>query len=83
MISLAFLGLGLAACSGDGNGEAAAEEEKEAPAIPVEVAQPVRGDIYSTYTGTAPIEAFADATVIAKVGGEIVEILAEEGDEVA
>ena len=70
----------MAACSQDG--ETGDEEEEESPAIPVEVAQAVRGDIYSTYSGTAPIEAFEDAEVIAKVGGEIREILVEEGDDV-
>ena len=59
------------------------EEEEETPAIPVETIRPSRGDIDAMYSGTAPIEAFADATVIAKVGGEIREILVEEGDDVA
>lgn len=57
-------------------------DEDEAPAIPVETATPTRGDILAVYSGTAPIEAFADATVIAKVGGEVREILVEEGDDV-
>ncbi len=57
-------------------------DEDEAPAIPVETATPTRGDIFAIYSGTAPIEAFADATVIAKVGGEIRDILVEEGDDV-
>jgi membrane fusion protein (multidrug efflux system) len=34
------------------------------------------------YTGTAPIEAFAEADVIAKVDGEIRELLIEEGQDV-
>jgi membrane fusion protein (multidrug efflux system) len=51
-------------------------------AIPVETATATRGDILAIYSGTAPIEAFADATVIAKVGGEIRSILVEEGDDV-
>ena len=78
----------LAACAEDGPAEGDAdvqeesEEEEEKPAIPVEVGQATRGDIYSTYSGTAPIEAFEDAEVIAKVGGEIQEILVEEGDDV-
>jgi len=55
----------------------------QSPAIPVETALPTRGDIYAVYSGTAPIEAFADAIVIAKVGGEVREILAEEGDDVS
>jgi membrane fusion protein (multidrug efflux system) len=57
-------------------------DEDEAPAIPVETATPTRGDILAVYSGTAPIEAFADATVIAKVGGEVQAILVEEGDDV-
>ncbi len=58
-------------------------DEDEAPAIPVETATATRGDIYAVYSGTAPIEAFADATVIAKVSGEVREILVEEGDDVS
>lgn len=57
-------------------------DEDEAPAIPVETATATRGDILAVYSGTAPIEAFADATVIAKVGGEVRDILVEEGDDV-
>ncbi len=72
----------LAACSQDAETGDKKEEDEEPPAIPVEVATAIRGDIYATYSGTAPIEAFEFATVIAKVGGEIREILVEEGDSV-
>lgn len=58
------------------------EEEDKTPPVPVEVADPIRGDIYATYSGTAPLEAFAEADVIAKVDGEIRTLLAEEGDTV-
>jgi membrane fusion protein (multidrug efflux system) len=58
------------------------EADNEVAAIPVETVLPSRGTVKAMYTGTAPIEAFADATVIAKVGGEVLAILAEEGDEV-
>ena len=57
-------------------------QEDETPAIPVETATASRSDVYAMYSGTAPIEAFADAQVIAKVGGEVREILVEEGDDV-
>lgn len=73
--------LGLAGCDQSDESDKGAEDE--APAIPVETAKPSRGDIDAMYSGTAPIEAFADATVIAKVGGEVREILAEEGDDVS
>jgi membrane fusion protein (multidrug efflux system) len=59
------------------------ETEEETPPVPVETSIPVRGDVYAMYTGTAPIEAFAEADVIAKVAGEVRELLVEEGDEVS
>ena len=71
----------LAACQPDQN--APADDEEEAPPVPVETTLPVRGDIYAVYSGTAPIEAFAEADVIAKVEGEVREILVEEGDEIS
>ena len=67
----------------EGEVTAAGEQEEEVVAVPVEVGTPVRGDIFAVYSGTAPIEAFAEADVIAKVAGEVREILVEEGDEVA
>ncbi|MEQ8207656.1 MAG: efflux RND transporter periplasmic adaptor subunit [Woeseia sp.] len=71
----------LAACQSESDSETANDNEP-LPAIPVEAAYPNRGDIVSTYSGTAAIEALAEATVIAKVGGEVREILVEEGDDV-
>lgn len=83
--------LALAACGADGGDEApddaAAEsaevaEEEEVTAIPVEVSAARRGEIYAAYAGTATLEAFDEATVVAKVEGEIAKILVEEGDTV-
>lgn len=84
---LAILLLLLLAACGPGADTAADEpagndDEEEAPSVPVETSLPLRGDINAIYTGTAPIEAFAEADVLAKVAGEVVEILVEEGDEV-
>jgi len=74
----------LAACQQqEGTAENGDEEKEETPPIPVEVSKPARGDIYAVYTGTAPIEAFAEANVIGKVGGEVLEIYVEEGDNVS
>lgn len=76
----------IGACGQDGeNGQEsdAAENEEETVAIPVEIGTPVRGDIVAVYSGTAPIEAYAEADVIAKVGGEVREIFVEEGDDVS
>jgi membrane fusion protein (multidrug efflux system) len=74
----------LGACQPGGEPGADTEEQKEddAAAVPVETSNPVRGDVYAVYSGTAPIEAFAEADVIAKVEGEVREILFEEGDQV-
>lgn len=68
-----------AACQPGGKAD---EDSDETPAVPVEISLAERGDIYAVYSGTAPIEAFKDAMVIAKVGGEVREILVEEGDDV-
>jgi membrane fusion protein (multidrug efflux system) len=72
----------LGACQSEQASEAENSEEETAP-VPVETGVPVRGDVYAMYTGTAPIEAFAEADVIAKVGGEVRELLVEEGDDVS
>jgi membrane fusion protein (multidrug efflux system) len=74
-----LLALLLAACQ---QGEGEEEKEEDAPTIPVETSTPSRGDIFAVYSGTAPVEAFADAQVIAKVGGEVRDIYVEEGDDV-
>ena len=72
----------VSACGQSDQDKTDEESEEEAVAIPVEVGVPVRGDIVAVYSGTAPIEAFAEADVIAKVAGEIREINVEEGDDV-
>jgi membrane fusion protein (multidrug efflux system) len=71
----------LAGCQSDQQKESESDEDA-APPVPVETGQPTRGDVYAMYTGTAPIEAYAEADVIAKVHGEVRELLVEEGDEV-
>lgn len=70
----------LGGCGGDGDNTTA--EEPDTRAIPVEVVSPQRGDVFAVYTGTASLETDADALVTAKVGGEVVELLVEEGDRV-
>ncbi len=72
----------ITACGNDSDSGDKSDDEQEG-SIPVETVIPSRGDVDAMYSGTAPIEAFADATVIAKVGGEVREILVEEGDDVS
>jgi membrane fusion protein (multidrug efflux system) len=50
--------------------------------VPVEVAMVTTGDIASYWTGTATLEAEKETEVVAKVGGVVKGILAEEGDYV-
>ncbi len=68
-----------------GVGEASTAHEPQQTAsvpMPVEVVEPVKTDIFATYHTTTTISSDADAPVPAKVEGEIVEILVEEGDQV-
>lgn len=70
---------------GCGSGEASVTDEETIQAsvpVPVEVAQPWRADIYAKYAATATIASDADAPVVARVAGEVVELLVEEGDQV-
>lgn len=76
--------LALGGCdAGIANGDAATEdEEEETPPVPVEVRLATRGDVFATYTGTASLESDQDAVVVAKVAGEVIQLLVEEGDRV-
>lgn len=74
---LMFLSLLLGACQPDKK-----DEKKEDAAVPVETAQVRVGAIDAAYRGTATLEAEDEATVTAKTGGVIEEVLVEEGDRV-
>ncbi len=51
--------------------------------VPVEVARALRADVFATYNVTATVTSDADAPVVARIAGEVVELLVEEGDRVA
>ncbi len=71
----------LAILAGCGVGEASvADVEDAATPVPVEVGYPVRGEIFATYDATTTIASEGDAPVLARVPGEVVEILVEEGE---
>ncbi len=70
---------------GCGVGEAGVTAEAPPPssaAIPVVTARPIRGEATATHSGTVNLEADSEAAVVAKVGGEVMELLVEEGDTV-
>lgn len=80
-----MLSLTAALASGCGVGEASVASENEIEAatpVPVETALPSRSDILATYEATTTIASDADAPVVARVGGEVVRLLVEEGDRV-
>ena len=84
--ALLMLALIAALASGCGVGEARVASENEIEAatpIPVETALPSRADILATYDATTTIASDADAPVVAKVAGEVVNLLVEEGDRVS
>ena len=76
LLSLLVL-LGVAGCHGKPPAAPAA-----APAAPVEVQSAARGEMLAVYSGTAPLEADGEAVVVAKVGGELRQLLVDEGAHV-
>lgn len=79
---VAVVGALAAGCSnGKAKDKEGAETEKNA-IVPVEVLPLKRAEMVAVYSGTAPIEAHEEATVVAKVGGEVRQIFVEEGDTV-
>ena len=75
-----------AVLAGCGTGEASTPTTAETAAatpVPVETTLADRGDIFATYEATATMESDIDAPVPARVDGDVVAILVEEGDAVA
>lgn len=88
-ISSIILALALASTlliSGCGVGQAGNTDSDAAAAatpVPVQTSTPFRSDIYATYASTASITSDADAPVTARVAGDVVELIVEEGDRVS
>ena len=78
-VFVSMYGIALTGC---GVGEAKVvdlvEQESAAP-LPVEASMPARADIYAMYATTSTLKSDSDAPVLARVAGEVVEILVEEG----
>ena len=75
----------LAACD-NGSANTAGSGKKDGKddtlPVPVQVITPFRGDVFAMYSGTASLETEEEALIVAKVGGEVTELLVEEGDRV-
>ena len=88
IIAMLATTVGLSACgqanaNRDGeDAQIAAKEEVKAIPIPVEVELVERGNISSTYTTTAVLEAKEEAFVVPRASGIIEQIMVEEGDYV-
>lgn len=76
---LAPILLGLSGC----NSGHSAQQPPAAEALVVDSVTPERRDLVASHTGTATLAADAEAVVRAKVAGQVVAVLAEEGDTVA
>jgi membrane fusion protein (multidrug efflux system) len=87
------IALALAGCGGgtppDGQASETAKTgadgkpvEEKVPAVPVEVARVTKQVISASYSGTASLEAPAEAQVVAKASGVVLQVLVEEGDQV-
>jgi len=70
--------LSLSACGGSA-AQAKDTPKDSTPAIPVEAVAASRGQVTASYSGTTTLEADEEATVVAKVGGTVSRIYAEEG----
>lgn len=86
-ISLALAGCGggepaPAGEAGQAQSAEAKPDEKKAEAVPVEVASVAKRPISASYRGNANLEAPSEAQVVAKTSGVLLQLLAEEGDQV-
>ncbi len=84
LVSILAAGLvsGLAGCGTGQAGMPGANRADEDAPVPVEATTPERADILATYEATATIGSEGDAPALARVPGEVVELLVEEGDRV-
>ncbi|MFQ6004566.1 MAG: efflux RND transporter periplasmic adaptor subunit [Woeseia sp.] len=82
---LAIVTSSAASLSACGVGQAKVTDQAETAAatpLPVAVSLPQKADIFAMYHSTTTITSDDEAPVLARVSGEVVEILVEEGDRV-
>ncbi|MEO7252127.1 MAG: efflux RND transporter periplasmic adaptor subunit [Arenimonas sp.] len=94
LVALLVASVSLSGCKGGKSAEGDAKKGDEVKldkdgkpipkveAVPVEVAKVGRHPISASYSGTANLEAPGEAQVVAKTSGVMVQLLAEEGDQV-
>jgi len=77
----ALLSVALLAGCGAGEASVASSGDSLTP-LPVEVVLPETTDLFETFNTTATMASDAEAPVLARSAGEVLEILVEEGDRV-
>jgi membrane fusion protein, multidrug efflux system len=82
LLIFAVISLQFNACSNESQSKSPSDDETIS-SIPVEAGLVKRGDVSAHYHGTATLEARDEASVLAEVGGLIIEVLVEEGNKVA
>ena len=81
-VLLIALAIGISGCSSDAQSKDADTPEETTTAVPVEIASVDVGAAAAFFSGTASLEAEEEATVVARVGGVVEDILVEEGTPV-
>ena len=81
ILGLAITGV-LQGCSIGEASNPSADEIQAGMPVPVQVALPSRMDVYAKYRATSTIASDADAPVLARVPGQVTQLLVEEGDQV-
>jgi len=82
LLAILAASVALSGCGDDANGKTREGKADDPVAIPVEVSTPLRAEMLAIYTGTAALEADREASVVAKVNGEVRALLIEEGQQV-
>jgi len=86
LVGIALVAIIGATVSGCGTGEASVttSDEQSLPApLSVLVTNPETMDIFAAYKTSSPIVSDAEAPIVARVAGQVIEILVEEGDVVS
>lgn len=81
LLTFSLMALGPIGCGKDSQSKTK-EGSEAVMAVPVEAAQVAHGNVAAFFSGTATLEAEAEAMVVAKVPGVVKEILVEEGSYV-
>lgn len=82
IFALALVASALGTVSGCGRGEASVSAPEKVTEVPVAVAPAILGDAAERHAGSSHLEADAQAAVTARVGGQVMAILVEEGARV-